>query len=56
MNLGDYIKNTMIVVPKGTEQIRRFRDEQKWLSSNYQTFDICFTVIKILRCLQNTSF
>lgn len=35
-NLNNYIKNTMINLPAGTETIRKFLDREKWLSSNYQ--------------------
>lgn len=33
-SIDDFISNTMIILPEGTEQIRRFRDETKWISSN----------------------
>lgn len=36
MTIKEYLNENMIVVPKGTEIIRNFYDEHKWLSSNYQ--------------------
>jgi hypothetical protein len=33
INITDnYITNSMIFIPEGTESIRRFRDQEKWLS------------------------
>lgn len=36
VTLKEYLHENMIVVPKGTEIIRNFYDEHKWLSSNYK--------------------
>ena len=33
-SIDNFITNTMILLPEGTELIRRFRDEVKWISSN----------------------
>lgn len=33
-SLDNYLIDTMILIPEGTELIRRFRDENKWLSSD----------------------
>lgn len=35
-DLDSFITDTMSIVPGGTEQIRRFRDNVKWLSSDYK--------------------
>lgn len=35
-NLDNYIADAMILLPDGTELIRKFSDNEKWLSSNYQ--------------------
>ena len=35
-NMDNYISDMMITLPMGIEQIRRFRDNEKWLSSNYR--------------------
>jgi formylglycine-generating enzyme required for sulfatase activity len=34
--LEDFITKEMVVIPDGIEQVRKFRDNKKWLSSNYQ--------------------
>lgn len=33
-NLGDYLDNLMVSIPSGEEQVKHFRDENKWISSN----------------------
>lgn len=33
-DLDNFITETMILIPEGTELIRRFKDEVKWISSN----------------------
>ncbi len=35
-NVDNFIAEIMIPLPEGIEQIRRFRDNEKWLSSNYR--------------------
>ena len=34
MNLAKYIKDNMVIIPKGQELIRDFVDQEKWISSN----------------------
>lgn len=34
--LEKFISDTMVYVPKGTEQLRKFNDENKWISSSYR--------------------
>ena len=36
MNLTEYIKENMAVIPEGNELIRDFVDPIKWLSSDYK--------------------
>jgi conserved hypothetical protein len=36
MNLTEYIKENMVLIPKGQELIRDFVDPVKWLSSDYK--------------------
>ncbi len=36
MNLAEYIKENMVLIPKGQELIRDFIDPVKWLSSDYK--------------------
>ena len=35
-NLNDYLKNLMVYIPEGETLLRDFRNEQKWMSSNYK--------------------
>ena len=35
-NLNDYLKNLMVYIPEGEIRLRDFRNEQKWISSNYK--------------------
>ena len=35
-NLENFMTETMIILPDGIERIRRFQDNEKWLSSNYK--------------------
>ena len=35
-NPENFITDTMVILPDGTEQIRRFHDNEKWLSSDYR--------------------
>lgn len=35
-NLNDYLKEVMVYIPKGEIYLRDFRNEQKWISSNYK--------------------
>lgn len=35
-NLDNYVSSLMIHIPKGKTRLRDFKDEQKWISSNYQ--------------------
>jgi formylglycine-generating enzyme required for sulfatase activity len=33
-NIADYLDNQFVLIPSGREQIRRYRDNQKWISSD----------------------
>ena len=35
-NLNDYLKDLMVYIPEGEIRLRDFRNEQKWISSNYK--------------------
>jgi len=35
-NIDSFISEMMVVIPEGIEVIRHFRDEKKWISSNYK--------------------
>ena len=35
-NLNDYLNNLMVYIPEGEILLRDFRNEQKWMSSNYK--------------------
>lgn len=35
-NLNDYLKNLMVYIPGGEISLRDFRNEQKWISTNYK--------------------
>jgi formylglycine-generating enzyme required for sulfatase activity len=35
-NLNDYLKDLMVYIPEGEVRLRDFRNEQKWISSNYK--------------------
>ena len=35
-NLNDYLKEVMVYIPEGEIYLRDFRNEQKWISSNYK--------------------
>ncbi|MCH5583599.1 formylglycine-generating enzyme family protein [Shimazuella sp. AN120528] len=35
-NLYDHLKEIMVYIPKGETRLRDFRNEQKWISSNYK--------------------
>ena len=35
-NLNDYLKDLMVYIPEGEILLRDFRNEQKWISSNYK--------------------
>lgn len=34
--LNDFLSNEMVLIPNGTETIRRFIDNRKWISSDYR--------------------
>ncbi|MGG3609200.1 formylglycine-generating enzyme family protein [Priestia megaterium] len=36
VNLNDYLKDLMVYIPEGEVCLRDFRNEQKWISSNYK--------------------
>ncbi len=36
VKLNDYLKDLMVYIPEGEVCLRDFRDEQKWISSNYK--------------------
>src|SRR4051812_17323476 len=36
VELNDYLKNLMVYIPEGEILLRDFRNEQKWISSNYK--------------------
>ncbi|MEY9972157.1 hypothetical protein ABH966_002531 [Lysinibacillus sp. RC46] len=35
-NLNPYLKELMVYIPEGEIRLRDFRNEQKWISSNYK--------------------
>lgn len=35
-NLNNYLSDLMVYIPKGETQVRNFRNDQKWISSNYK--------------------
>ena len=35
-NLNDYLKDLMVYIPEGEILLRDFRNEEKWISSNYK--------------------
>lgn len=35
-NLNDYLRDLMVYIPEGEIRLRDFRNEQKWISSNYK--------------------